>query len=388
VATATANLATQNKAVLNRAAFFIGQNYVFVGFLERVRREGLANSRRKALLCSKSKSNKIENMEIIEKNNSGKLGVLGVVLLAAGFALLGWSLLALPPAPAYGFPWEFALAVAAFLPIAAGGYCLGTLANRRRDPSYRYGSDRHNGGLIPFALLVIIAGVLLLGFNSGVLAGEWKHVFFSLQMLLMVGAMSEYARGRITGASIMLAVGGFFIIRRLAPLYPEIAASGAADSWWPVLLIIAGVLILGSIFVKPSHGGCHNRKHCCGNGTKFGNEGTRASGVIDTEVVFGGSEQVYLDPVFRGGRISTVFGGVKLDLRRTTLPEGDTYLKIESVFGGIEIDTPEEWAIEIRSESIFGGFVDKRLPPVGGGYDDGRKLIIKASCVFGGGEIK
>jgi hypothetical protein len=363
---------------------------VFVGFLERVRREGLANRRRKALLCSKSKSKKIENMEIIEKNNSGKLGVLGAVLLAAGLALLGWSLLALPPAPAYGFPWEFTLAVAAFLPIAAGGYCLGTLANRRRDPSYRYGSDRHNGGLIPFALLVIIAGVLLLGFNSGVLAGEWKHIFFSLQMLLMVGAMAEYARGRITGASVMLAVGGFFIIRRLAPLYPDIAASGAADSWWPVLLIIAGVLILGSILFKPRGGWynrCHHGRGDC-KGKNWNGAESRASGVIDTEVVFGGCEQVYLDPVFRGGKISTVFGGVKLDLRRTTLPEGDTYLKIESVFGGIEIDTPEEWAIEIRSESIFGGFVDKRLPPIGGGYDEGRKLIIRASCVFGGGEIK
>jgi predicted membrane protein len=110
--------------------------------------------------------------------------------------------------------------------------------------------------------------------------------------------------------------------------------------------------------------------------------------VIDTEVVFGGSEQVYLDPVFRGGQISTVFGGVKLDLRRTELPEGETWLTVESVFGGVEIDAPAEWNIEIRGESVFGGFTDRRPSAVGDGYGDGRKLIIKASCVFGGGEIK
>ena len=332
-------------------------------------------------------------MEIIEKNNSSKMGTLGVVLLAAGVALLCWSLWMLPHSPVYGFPWEFTLAVVAFLPVMAGGWCLGSLIRRRSGNTiYRYGDDG-NGGSIPFALLVIIAGAMLLGFNSGVLPFEWRRVFFSWQMLLLVGSMTEYARGHFTAASVMLAVGGFFILRRLAPLYPDIAASGAGSSFWPVLLIIAGVLILGSIIFKPRRRAWH--ENCCHesrenewNGKEWNGKGTRASGVIDITAIFGGSEQVYLDPVFRGGTISTVFGGVKLDLRRTGLPEGITYLTVESVFGGVEIDAPEEWIIEIRNESVFGGFHDKRLPAVNPGYDDGRKLIIKASNVFGGGEIK
>jgi hypothetical protein len=345
-------------------------------------------------------------MEIIEKNNSAKIGLLGVVLLAVGVALMCWSLWMLPSAPAFGFPWEFTVAVASFLPVAAGGWCLSSLIQRRRNPAWRYGEDGHdrygnesNGGAIPFAFVVIIAGALLLGFNSGLLPWEWKRVFFSWQMLLLVGAMNEYARGRFTWGSVLLAVGGFFVVRRLAPLYPDIAASGAADNWWPVLLIVAGILILGSILFKPRCGGWHKPPHpgCrCGRrrddtfsyGAEWNGRGSRASGVIDVEVIFGGSEQVYLDPVFRGGKISSVFGGVKLDLRRTTLPEGETWLRVESVFGGVEIDTPEEWNIEIRSESVFGGFVDKRLPPRDGVYTEGRKLIIKTSCVFGGGEIK
>ncbi len=154
-------------------------------------------------------------------------------------------------------------------------------------------------------------------------------------------------------------------------------------------------MILGSIVFRPRHhrtwyGNC-NRSDRDRKKEPFGTEegrGSRASGVIDITTVFGGSEQVYLDPEFRGGKISTVFGGVKLDLRRTGLPEGITYLTVESVFGGVEIDTPEDWIIEIRSESVFGGFDDKRLPPLDGNYIEGRKLIIKASCVFGGGDIK
>ncbi len=325
-------------------------------------------------------------MEIIEKNNSGKIGALGVILLAAGVALLCWSVWILPSGPAYGFPWTFMLAVLSFLPMAAGGWCLATMAIRGKNFTYRYGSDNGNGGAVVFALWVIVAGGLLLAFNSGLLPMEWRRVFFSWQMLLLVGAMSEYARGKFVWATILLGVGGYFVIRRLTPIYPDIAASGMEIAFWPVLLIIAGVLILGGIIFRPRYkrcGNCHGRK----DDKNPENYSSKASGVIDITTVFGGSEQVYLDPVFRGGKISTVFGGVKLDLRRTSLAEGETWLTIESVFGGVEIDTPEEWVIEIRNESLFGGFADKRLPPMEG-YTPGRKLIIKASNVFGGGDIK
>jgi predicted membrane protein len=330
-------------------------------------------------------------MKIVEKNNSAKMGTLGVVLLAAGCGLLAGALWMLPSSPVSGFPWEFSLAVVSFLPIMAGGWCLGSLVQHRQNSSSIEGYHNH-GGSIPFALLVIVAGAMLLGFNSGVLPMEWRRVFFSWQMLLLVFSMTEYAKGHFTPASVMLAVGGFFIIRRLAPLYPDIEASGAGSSFWPVLLILAGVLILGNIIFKPR---CHTSRHQnfeydrrAFAGEQWGGKGSRASGVIDITTVFGGSEQVYLDPVFRGGKISSVFGGVKLDLRRTGLPEGVTYLEVNSVFGGVEIDAPEEWIIEIRNESVFGGFHDKRLPAVTPGYTDGRKLIIKASNVFGGGEIK
>jgi predicted membrane protein len=321
------------------------------------------------------------------KTNNSLMSLIAVLSLAIGGALLGYSLYMLPAVPAYGFPWAFAGAVLAFLPIAAGGWCLNTLVLRRKDENYRYGHDGRDGsgGAVPFALMVIVAGILLLCFNSGVLPLIWRRVFFSWQMLLLVGAMAELARGRFTWGGILLAVGGFFVIRRLEPLYPDLAASGIGVSFWPVLLIIAGIIILGGIFFKPCRKNwCGN---CCGGKDEWNGNSSKISGVIDITTIFGGSEQVYLDPVFRGGKISTVFGGVKLDLRRTELPEGETWLRIESVFGGVEIDSPEEWNIEIRNEAVFGGFADKRLPPVGG-YTPGRKLIIKASNVFGGGEIK
>lgn len=325
----------------------------------------------------------------VTKNNS-VTAVLAVLLLLAGGALLGYSLYMLPGYPAYGFPWAFAGAVASFIPIAAGGWCLNLLVRRRRDELFTYGGDG-NDGAIMFGIFVIIAGVLLLCFNSGVLPEIWKRVFFSWQMLLITIGTIELARRRFIGGGIFLAVGAFFVIRRLMPVYPDIAASGAWAAYWPMLLIILGVLILLSIVFRPRRRfrSCRdNRQRVKVDMGDMSGGFTQAAGFVDISTIFGSNEQVYLDPVFKGGHISTVFGGVMLDLRRTELAEGETHLKIESVFGGVEIYAPEGWSIELRNESIFGGFADKRLPAVSKTYEDGRKLVIKASNVFGGGEIK
>ncbi|NLH23803.1 MAG: cell wall-active antibiotics response protein, partial [Bacteroidales bacterium] len=101
---------------------------------------------------------------------------------------------------------------------------------------------------------------------------------------------------------------------------------------------------------------------------------------------FSGSDTVFLEPVFRGGNIESVFGGVTLDLRKTDLQEGVSYLKVSTVFGGVTLFIPPSWNVEIQSDSVFGNFKDNR--PYAAGVDKNSKLIIKAECVFGGGEIK
>jgi predicted membrane protein len=93
-------------------------------------------------------------------------------------------------------------------------------------------------------------------------------------------------------------------------------------------------------------------------------------------------EQVILDPEFKGGYIETVFGGMDLDLRRTSLPEGETFLNIKAVFGGVEIKAPAEWFIEIRTNSSFGGVSDERYKSQN--IDFSKKLIITGEAVFGG----
>ena len=102
--------------------------------------------------------------------------------------------------------------------------------------------------------------------------------------------------------------------------------------------------------------------------------------------VFGGGDHIVLDPVFKGGELNAVFGGLTLDLRRTNLPEGETHLEVNAVFGGITIFVPSDWLIETHLDTVFGGFQDNRMPKEP--LDSTRKLIVVGSCVFGGGEIR
>lgn len=323
----------------------------------------------------------MENMS--KQNSSLSAALLSVVVLAAGAILLGYSLHMLPEAPAYGFPWAFAGVVVALLPVIIGSGLLGGLG--RRNDGMPYGQ---RGTAVQIGVLVIIVGVVLLCFNFDVLPVVWRRVLFSWQMLLILAGINELSQRHIIGGGVLLAIGTFFVVKRLAPIYPDIAASAVGTTYWPVLLIILGVLILIGFIFRPRNCPSRRRNHSGRDGRReISGTPATASGIVDVKVVFGGNEQVYLDPEFKGGQISCVFGGVMLDLRRTELPEGETFLKVEAVFGGVEIYAPEGWNIIIRNESVFGGFVDKRFRS-GEKYDDGRRLIIRASNVFGGGEVK
>ena len=72
--------------------------------------------------------------------------------------------------------------------------------------------------------------------------------------------------------------------------------------------------------------------------------------------------------------------------RRTTLPEGETFLDIDCTFGGIEIYVPSDWKVVFRCNTCLGGCQDKRFG--GGVIDQNRILVIRGDLTFGGIEIK
>jgi predicted membrane protein len=314
----------------------------------------------------------------------------GGVLTALTLGTLSATMGAMPVA---------ALVLVAILLYVIGASWLGRIIARQS--CYSHFRNRSNHGAV-LALTVIAAGALLLGFNTGALPAEWKSYYFSWPMLLVViGTMQFCDFNFLTGVT-LVAVGKFFLMDKLADIYPHDAVySQFSATYWPILIIVVGALFFVRFLIYPkgfrtlhNHGffippppplpdlsGFDRREPDAAPTTDNNNDG-----IIDYSFIFSGQEQVYLEPEFKGGRIETVFGGMTLDLRRTALPEGETRLELNSVFGGVVLIVPTEWYVETVHHGIFGGISDSRPQAID--MDKSRKLVIIANNVCGGVEIK
>lgn len=234
-----------------------------------------------------------------------------------------------------------------------------------------------------FGFLLIVVGALFLGFNFGFIPMELKWVIISWPMLfLALGVINFFKRRMITG-TILVFVGGFFIIPKV---FPELGYN-FIGIYWPILLIGGGIVILLNKFLGPNF-----FTENCNNKWSFHKQNHHHSKFNDNKTgfsknsIFGSGEHIVLEKEFTGGELNAVFGGIKLDLRHTNLPEGDTRLEINAVFGGITIYVPNDWVVVTQLDAVFGGFEDNRLPKEPA--DSSKKLVITGACVFGGGELR
>lgn len=233
--------------------------------------------------------------------------------------------------------------------------------------------------------LLVVLGALLIMFNLDILSGGWKSVIFSWQMLLILIGLAS-CRFSVLSGLLPIFVGAFFLIPRLAPIYPSVSlfSDNFVNTYWPVLIIVIGFLFIVQSIVWRVCGSRWNavsKKHSKSIMDK------QEDGSIDYEFIFSGAKQVYVEPVFYGGRIRAKFGGIELDLRNTTLPEGVTSLKVEATFGGLTIYAPASWHIVYRNQNTMGGYDDHRKVDAAT-LDMSRTLEIESNCSFGGFDVR
>ena len=87
---------------------------------------------------------------------------------------------------------------------------------------------------------------------------------------------------------------------------------------------------------------------------------------------------------FDGCSINSIFSSVKFDLRDAILKE-DVIINASAIFGGITIRVPSDVNVKVSSTPIFGGVSDERKKKT---KDAKITIYIKATCMFGGIEIK
>lgn len=239
------------------------------------------------------------------------------------------------------------------------------------------GHRNNGGGKYLVAFLFIAAGILLGGRNMGLISPYIYHIFMSWQTLLIVIGIYSLLCRQITRGLILSCIGIVFMLPKLG-----IVAYGGIISW-PIIFIIIGLVIL----LKPCCCRYNNNWH---NGNRHRINGSEKSTTVDGFVYstnsFGEIRQTVTDSIFKGANLKTSFGSNILDLRRTSLNEGETVITVECSFGGIEIYTPAGWNIRTEVQSFMGGVEDSRFR--GTVTDMSRTLIIRGNLSFAGLTIK
>jgi predicted membrane protein len=230
------------------------------------------------------------------------------------------------------------------------------------------GRHRHGGlgSRIFLGILLIGSGSILIARQFGWLTSDLSHIILSWPMLLIAFGVFNLARRTYSAGFILTAIGSFFIIPRIMEV-PE----DFTQNFWPIVMIVIGIFIM-----LHRHHPHHHRWE----------KGNNTNASMDESAIFGGRDISIVNDNFTGGKITSIFGGSKINLLYSK-PAPGCVIEIETVFGGTKLIVPEDWNIKVEVSSIFGGFEDRRSPSVISRSDPNKTVVIKGSCIFGGGEI-
>lgn len=220
-----------------------------------------------------------------------------------------------------------------------------------------------------------VLGIVLLLIGGSLIANQFNIIPFHIRdyiftwqaILIIIGIVMLSRRENAYTGIILIGVGSFFLIPRFIDLPFEYRGL-----IWPVFIVIAGILLI----FRSNH--------------FFGDIGIQhgfSEDYIDDVNIFGGHNRKINSINFRGGKITSAFGGGNYDLSSAQLAPGVNVLDQINIFGGSKLIVPNDWDIKIEVVAVFGGFSDKRGKlPVQTAVSD-KKLIIKGVAIFGGGEI-
>ncbi len=216
-----------------------------------------------------------------------------------------------------------------------------------------------NWGRLYFGSIIVAVGVILLLDNTGTVdAGDifstWWPVLVITAGLLMLAANP----GRWIMPLLVTAVG-------VALLLSTLDVVDIGDFLWPAILVVVGLVVM---FGRNAGGGSSDTGSTVSNFT-----------------VFSGSELASHSDSFEGGSVSALFGGVELDLRDAQLAP-DAVLDVFTAFGGVEVIVRDGWDVVVKGFPIFGAVenatIKDKLPSAS------PTLTINATVIFGGLEVK
>jgi predicted membrane protein len=222
-------------------------------------------------------------------------------------------------------------------------------------------------GLV-WGALIVAAGVALLLDHMGVIAIGSLFRFWPM-ILIFFGVGHLFTPSNRAWGGILIVVGAVFQLNSLGITHLRFA------DLWPLAIIAVGLILMWGalkppIVVKGS---------------------VDAADVLEAVAIFGGTERRIKSQTFKGGRATSIFGGIELDFRDANIDGDEATLDINCIFGGVEIRVPDTWNVHSRSIPVLGGYSDKTGPSSSAPQDPSqpkrKTLIVTGTVIFGGVEI-
>jgi predicted membrane protein len=210
-------------------------------------------------------------------------------------------------------------------------------------------------------VLIVAAGLLLLGDNLGLLQARHVLAYWPLGVLAVGVLMFTRAvdgAGR-TWAAFVSFIGGWWALSVLMGWPVRLSTI------FPVGLVMIGVVIiqraLGLQRVEPDS----------------------TDQVISDLAFWAGVERKVRSSLFRRADLTAIMGGIQIDFRQAGI-NGEAVIDLFVVMGGVEIKVPPDWVVSNQAIAVMGGAVDKST----GAADSRHRLVLRGFVMMGGVEVK
>lgn len=245
----------------------------------------------------------------------------------------------------------------------------------------------HDLSRLVLGAILVVLGVLFTLDQLGIIdAGQLLDYW---PLLLVAAGLAKVlqppdSHGRIFGA-VLVVVGVVILLGNLGII------SFSVFDLWPLVLVVLGVhLLLRATGLRPSRLESPPPPFSTGEGEPQ-TRSEHPSPPADTgpervvaTAILGGVERRVISSDFRGGSLTAVMGGCKLDLRQAGIAVSPAVLDVFAMWGGIEVQVPREWQVKVEGTPVMGAIEDHTSP----GGAASAVLVVRGTAIMGGVEVK
>lgn len=228
-----------------------------------------------------------------------------------------------------------------------------------------------SGGVVAGVVLIAIGALLFLD-NLRIISLDLTDMFWPV--LFCVWGLSGVCRSRRLADFIwpvtLLVAATVLFLSSLGVLPRHISFF----SLWPLALIAAGLMTITSGV---------NVKELASRLTP----GSTAN-MLHEVAIFSGVKREVSTPAFEGGTLSSVFGGIEIDLRWASMAVSEVVVEANAVFGGIEMRVPDTWRVLVQGFAVFGAYENKTQTSRREPLADAPVLIVRGNTAFGGVSVR